>query len=98
MGISTSGATVISFLETLERMYLGQDRRKKFAEKPRSGVELSQRPGRFPGFARDDLVYFGAFPAFLGTILLILEPVVPFATGVRVTLWLAIGLPNLLTL
>jgi hypothetical protein len=37
----------------------GQDRRKKFAEKPRSGVELSQRPGRFPGFAKDDLVYFG---------------------------------------
>jgi hypothetical protein len=37
----------------------GQERRKKFAEKPRSGVELSKRPGRFPGFAKDDLVYFG---------------------------------------
>ncbi len=36
----------------------GQERRKKFAEKPRSGVELSKRPGRFPGFAKDDLVYF----------------------------------------
>jgi len=37
----------------------GQERRKKFAEKPRSGIELSKRPGHFPGFSKDELVYFG---------------------------------------
>lgn len=35
----------------------GQERRKRFREKPRSGIELSKQPGRFPTI--DDYVYFG---------------------------------------
>jgi hypothetical protein len=35
----------------------GQERRKRFREKPRSGIELSKQPGRFP--TMDDFVYFG---------------------------------------
>lgn len=47
------------FSKHLTAFVKGQERRKKFAEKPRSGVELSKRPGMFPGFPKDDLVYFG---------------------------------------
>jgi hypothetical protein len=37
----------------------GQERRRRNQAKPRSGVELSARHGRFPGFAEDNQVYFG---------------------------------------
>jgi len=37
----------------------GQERRRRFRDKPQSGVEMSDRPGWFPGFAVNNLVYFG---------------------------------------
>ena len=46
------------FSKQFDAFVKGQKRKQKFAQRPRGGVELSKRPGQFPGF-NNDLVYFG---------------------------------------